>query len=176
MDDRALLERLARQIPEPQDVMEGLLRRRQAKLRNTRLRAGALGLLVVAVFAIFAITSLRPTHEVVVPHAPSDPFEGVWTSTDVDGSDQTMTIESRGDAYRVVLVDEGATTSCGGERATLRGTGSTFGTATFVADMQIMVCEDGTQFDDPAPFTFRRDPTTGTMTDQADVTWTRFTG
>ena len=33
MDDRALLERLARQIPEPQDVMEGLLRRRQAKLR-----------------------------------------------------------------------------------------------------------------------------------------------
>jgi hypothetical protein len=61
MDDRALLDRLAQGIREPEDVMEGLMRRRDVRRRNARVRAGAVGFLVVAVVAALLIGTIdRP--------------------------------------------------------------------------------------------------------------------
>jgi hypothetical protein len=175
MDDRALLEQLAEQIPEPLDVMEGLHRRRAVKRRNARLRAGvvALGPVVIAVLAFWAV---RPGPEGHVPATtPPDPYAGVWTSTDIaDGSPQTLTFASQVDGYQVVLVDEVASTSCGDQTGTMRGTAVTPEAGEdLVVTWRSLECADGRRFPDPDPFTFRGDPSRGTLIDQSDTTWTR---
>jgi hypothetical protein len=175
MDDRVLLDRLAQGIREPEDVMEGLRRRRDVKRRNARVRAGAVGFLVAAIVAVFAFVTLRPEQEVSVPVAPPDPYVGTWISTDIaDGSDQTMTIEPRIEGYRVVLVDEVASTSCGTQSGTLRGTASPPDEGEdLVVEWRALECGDGSRSPDPDPFVFRGDPTTGVITDGSDTAWSR---
>lgn len=178
MDDRALLEQLARRIPEPLDVMEKLHRRRAVKRRNARLGAIAVALALVAAVAVFAFSALRTPRETFVPvTTPPDPYEAVWISTDIaDGSSQTLTIQTQEDGYRVVLVDDVASTFCGDQRGTMRGTAATPGVGEdLVVDWRVLECDDGRRATNPDPFEFRGDPSSGTLRDQSDTVWTRTT-
>ncbi|WP_392543452.1 hypothetical protein [Oryzobacter telluris] len=56
--------------------------------------------------------------------AAAGPFTGTWTSTDLDGSNQWVSIRGSGSgAYSVFLYDDSATNACGGDPARFVGAG-----------------------------------------------------
>jgi hypothetical protein len=128
----------------------GLVRRRRRRLALAALQ-GMTALVILA-------TGLIVDHALPAGHGaepsptgpPAGPFVGRWTSTDTDGSHQTMTIRALGDgAYAMVLRDD-MTGPCSGP-STDSGTGRLAATATprgRVVDELIItgietVCEDG---------------------------------
>ncbi len=113
-----------------------------------------------------------------VTAAPPSPFTGSWTSVDVDGSNQRLTIGG-GPAPRVLLRDDGATV-CGlddeGEpefAARASGRAAIAGT-TLTVDFDLYCLASPTYFLDTFPgITYDYDAGTDTLTDNIGVVWSR---
>ena len=110
------------------------------------------------------------------------PFAGTWTSTDTDGSSQTMGIQhADGDEHEVVLHDDAAT-ACSGAPATVTGTARLSSVTELVVPQPVATCDDGSTPMTPdgqrldevlTEITFVHDPDTGTLTDSYGVVWRR---
>ena len=110
------------------------------------------------------------------------PFAGTWTSTDTDGSSQTMGIQhADGDEHEVVLHDDAAT-ACSGAPATVTGTARLSSVTELVVPQPVATCDDGSTPMTPdgqrldevlTEITFLHDPDTGTLTDSYGVVWRR---
>ena len=115
------------------------------------------------------------------PPFRSDPFVGVWLSTDTDGSSQTMEIARSGtDEYEVVIRDEAATAACAGGASTLTGAGRLATDTSLVIAQPELTCDDGTTPPiGPPPqaelanFTLDLDTATGELVDSFGVVWQR---
>jgi hypothetical protein len=105
--------------------------------------------------------------------APSDPFKGVWTSTDTDGSHQILSFGGSGDTRAVHYFDAGASV-CGwpaiNATATLIGQATVSGSSA-TADL-VGQC-NGTGQSLASTSTFTYDSGTNTLTDSFGVTWYR---
>jgi len=102
--------------------------------------------------------------------AGSDPFSGTWTSTDLDGSNQRITITAAGSGvWQWDFYDDRAT-SCGGAPAKGSGSGTVSGNT--LAGSTTISCDPG-----PTLGTFGTrftlDPGTGKLTDGFGVIWSR---
>lgn len=84
-DTKEMLERALRLAPQPEDVMDVLIRRRNRKRRNQRIAAGVVGI-VVFVAAIWIVTAGGSLHRSVTPPTPGGPGPsvGVRDMPDVD--------------------------------------------------------------------------------------------
>ena len=115
------------------------------------------------------------------PPFRSDPFVGVWLSTDTDGSSQTMEIARSGtDEYEVVIRDEAANAACAGGASTLTGAGRLATDTSLVIAQPELTCDDGTipPIGPPpqaelANFTLDLDTATGELVDSFGVVWQR---
>jgi hypothetical protein len=106
---------------------------------------------------------------------PSDPFTGVWTSIDTDGSNQTISFGGPGSLRFVHYFDDGAS-ACGwpdiNVTATLNGIGTVSGD-TLTTDLTGQ-CNGGTGGDlDSGTVTYTYDSSTNTLLDSFGVTWYR---
>lgn len=121
-----------------------------------------------------AVVSAAAVSGVAVPSgaAGPDPFDGVWASTDVDGSEQTLTVSGAAPATRsVTLFDESASV-CGGAPAQLTGPGAVNGTSLDVTGP--LTCRPGgNQLRVRISVTWTYDASTDTLTDQFGVVWHR---
>jgi hypothetical protein len=106
---------------------------------------------------------------------PSDPFTGVWTSVDTDGSNQTISFGGPGSLRFVHYFDDGAS-ACGWPEdnvtATMNGIGTVSGD-TLTTDLTGQ-CNGGTGgdlFSDGVTYTY--DSSTDTLTDSFGVIWHR---
>ena len=99
---------------------------------------------------------------------------GLWTSVDIDGSNQTLTIKGAGNpAYSMVLRDDFTSGACDGPPAKVVGHGRAAGNDLFI--FGTMVCLHG---GNPIPgerisFGLEYDVATDTLTDSAGVVWER---
>ena len=93
---RALLERQMAEVELRPFTLDEFHRRRHRKQRNRRIATAAMGLVLAAVVAGGILGSLGSDDQKVdsdiLGPMPS-PFAGTWTSTDTDGSSQTMGIQ-----------------------------------------------------------------------------------
>ena len=177
MDDRALLERLARSIPEPPDVMDGLRRRRSAKQRNARIpcreRSASRWSGVIVALALSTVGR----DDVFVPDTPPpDPYESVWTSTDiadrelpehddlVAGRGLPGRPRRRGGVDLLRRAGRHHARDGGPHLRTVRTSSSSGGSWSVTMAVGPMVQD---------PFEFRGDPASGTLVDQSDTKWTR---
>jgi hypothetical protein len=112
--------------------------------------------------------------------AKPDPFIGVWVSTDIDGSSQTLTIGGgSGGTRHVRYYDDGATV-CGldpdtGEflsAASARGPLSVSGN-TLSDNLDVYCMATPPTFNGTYLFTYTYDPATDTLTDWLGVVWFR---
>jgi hypothetical protein len=105
---------------------------------------------------------------------PSDPFSGVWTSIDTDGSDQTISFGGPGSLRFVHYFDVGAS-ACGwpdiNVTATLNGIGTVSGD-TLTTDLNGQ-CNGTGQDLSSSGVTYTYDSTTDTLTDSFGTTWYR---
>jgi len=129
------------------------------RLRALRALVGATALTVAFVANAFA--------------APSDPFKGVWTSTDTDGSHQILSFGGSGDTRAVHYFDAGASV-CGWPAvhatATLTGTATVSGSSA-TADLAGQCNGTGQSLASTSTFTY--DSGTNTLTDSFGVIWSR---
>jgi len=105
--------------------------------------------------------------------APSDPFKGVWTSTDTDGSHQTLSFGGSGDTRKVHYFDDGAS-ACGWPdiiaTATLVGDATVSGSS---ANVDVAGQCNGTGGPLSANVTYTYDANANTLTDSFGVIWSR---
>ena len=105
--------------------------------------------------------------------APSDPFKGVWTSTDTDESHQMLSFGGSGDTRAVHYFDAGASV-CGWPEvvatATLVGQATVSGSSA-TADL-VGQC-NGTGQSLASTSTYTYDSGTNTLTDSFGVIWSR---
>jgi hypothetical protein len=145
------------------------------------LAAAAAAVFVVAFAAIVRTGDELDPADVPSPTVPVDPFVGVWLSTDIDGSSQTLEIARSGsDEHEVVIRDEAATGACAGGASTLTGAGRLATDTSLVVAQPVLTCDDGTtpRIGSPpqverANFTFTHDSRTETLTDTFGVVWRR---
>ena len=126
-------------------------------------------------FAIFSALLIAVVSVVAPTSALACPGEltGTWTSTDTDGSSQTLTVRGSGQgAYSVFLVDDAATSACGGAPAMLMGPG-TFDGETLAVFGTLTCMPEGNVFRTRIPFELTYGAETDTLTDFTGVTWTR---
>ncbi len=135
---------------------------------RTRMRLVLAAALLAGMLAIPAATAA----------APPSPFTGSWTSVDVDGSNQRLSIGG-GPSPRVLLYDDGATV-CGLDGAgdpiyAARASGrATVGGTTLTVDIDLYCLASPTYFLDTfAGLTFDHDAGTDTLTDFSGVVWSR---
>ena len=84
-------------------------------------------LLLVAISSM--VLALVPFATDTVASASDNTFQGTWTSIDVDGSNQLLTIRGSGQGrLAMFLFDDSATTACHGSPAHLQGAGMVAGT------------------------------------------------
>jgi hypothetical protein len=81
-DTKELLERAWRQAPQPESVMDSLIRRRDRKRRNQRIAAGVVGIVVfvAAVWIVTGVSSLDRSETSVVPGGEPVPIGTVTQS------------------------------------------------------------------------------------------------
>jgi hypothetical protein len=105
--------------------------------------------------------------------AASGPLAGTWTSTDDDGSTQTLDITSSGrHAYALVYVDDVATGACGGDPAQVTGPGFTDGEDLVMVGT--LVClPGGNGLRTRIVIGFDYDPGADTLTDSFGIVWER---
>ena len=101
------------------------------------------------------------------------PLAGTWTSTDADGSHQTLDITGSGNrVYSMVYVDDSATGACGGDPARLSGPGFVDGDNVLM--VAALVClPGGNDFRGRVTVGFQHDTETDTLTDDFDIVWSR---
>ena len=176
----ALFERAAARYAEPQPSTEGLLRRRERKQRNKRIRAGVVAL-VVTVLGTGALLRAFPSGGVPADD-PRSAFVGTWVATDGDGSTQTMTIEVSGDDAVKIAAHDDAASVCSGASSTMVGTGRLEGTDELVIGAPVLTCDDGSEpealsgpplQDQLRDLTFVHDPEADALTDNFGTVWGR---
>ncbi|HET7237021.1 MAG TPA: hypothetical protein VFK59_11400 [Actinomycetota bacterium] len=150
-----LLERRASGYGPPADLFERVHDRRRRRDRNRRIRAGVLG---VAVLALAAIGFARLLGSEGTPASgPRSPFEGTWVGFDYRGP-QTMTIRvSDEGAVRIVVHDDGfvggtvAADVCHGAPLTITGIGRFQGSTELVIPSPVLTCDDGSDLERFSP-------------------------
>ena len=101
-------------------------------------------------------------------------LSGTWTSTDTDGSHQTLEIRGSGrdGTYAVMLFDESATAACGGRPARLAGSGSVSDNDLLVTGA--LVClPGGNLLEGRITVAFTYSPGADTLVDEFGVVWHR---
>jgi len=105
--------------------------------------------------------------------AHTDVFQGTWTSTDNDGSQQQLDI--RGSApgtHAMSLYDDSASVACDGSPAHVQGTGSVEGTTLLMTGT--LTCQPGGNWlTGRISLSFTYSPGTDTLTDESGITWVR---
>ena len=98
---------------------------------------------------------------------------GTWTSTDTDGSHQTLTITGSGQrVYAMTYVDEEATQACGGAQARITGPGHPDESGVLMIGR--LVCQPGGDaIGERLVLGFGYDAATDTLTDDFGIEWTR---
>jgi hypothetical protein len=124
-----------------------------------------------AIFAAIVLTLVLVSGTAA---APKDPFTGVWTSIDTDGSNQTISFGGPGSLRFVHYFDDGAS-ACGWPQdnvtATLNGVGTVSGD-TLSTDLNGK-CNGGSGLDLSSSSTYTYDSTSDTLLDSFGVTWYR---
>ena len=101
---------------------------------------------------------------------PAD-VNGTWASIDIDGSNQVMEVRvNPANRARIVLYDDDGLICGGGSALIARGTGDLTGDVIAV-DYRIR-CDNGVTAT-VTDVTYVYDDTTGTLTDEFGVVWTR---
>jgi hypothetical protein len=133
-------------------------------------------LLPSLIIALLLVSMLFVTQASAKPN----PFIGVWTSIDVDGSSQTLVIGGgSGDTRQVRFHDDGATI-CGLDpetgdflsAASARGLLSVSGD-TLSGDLSLYCQTSPPTFAGDFHFVYTYDPSTETLTDWLGVVWSR---
>jgi hypothetical protein len=105
--------------------------------------------------------------------ANDSPFLGTWTSVDLDGSNQSLTISGGGSGnVAVSLYDDAATTACGGAPARFAGSGAVHGND-LVTTGAITCVPGGNPVRGRLSLDFHYDAATDTLTDFSGVVWRR---
>jgi hypothetical protein len=112
--------------------------------------------------------------------AKPDPFIGVWTSTDIDGSSQTLNIGGGGGGTRHVRYYDDGATVCGLDpdtgdflfAASARGPLSASGN-TLSGNLDLYCMTTPPTFNGTYSFTYTYDPVSDTLTDWLGVVWSR---
>jgi hypothetical protein len=110
--------------------------------------------------------------------APADPFIGSWSSTDIDGSTQTLVISAAGGVYAFEYFDDGASV-CGLDNAGVplfaaSASGSLAASGdTLSGNFSITCLADSPFHGVDHLFVFMYDPTADTLTDDLGVVWHR---
>ncbi len=127
--------------------------------------------LAISVVMLLAIPAVANAHRTI------DDYVGFWTSTDIDGSNQELTITDNGDGtLNFVLVDDGGS-FCGDfdpegnptNPLTATGTGTIARNGKVTVASFAIVCENGVN-GPSIPVTFKVKPH-GTMKDSTGVNW-----
>lgn len=150
----------------------GLVRRRRRRLAVLAMQG--LTVLVVLVTALVVDHNLPAGHGAGSGPAvqPAGPFVGHWTSNDVDGSHQTMTIRVLVDrAYEMVLRDT-MSGPCNGP-STDSGTGTLVAGRLVVTGITTDCQNDRQPIGGGATLTFVDHPHKDTLTDDVGVVWSR---
>jgi hypothetical protein len=101
-------------------------------------------------------------------------FSGNWTSTDTDGSAQTMTITTTGDgSAQMTLHDAAAGAMCAGAAATVTGNGELNGGGELIITTSNLSCDDGSQPAGELSYSFTHDRESDTLTDNLGAVWLR---
>jgi hypothetical protein len=100
-------------------------------------------------------------------------LSGTWTSTDTDGSHQTLVVNGSGTrAYSMVYTDDEATGACGGAPARLSGPGYVDGDS--VTMMAVLVCvPGGNVLHERLTLGFHHDAGSDTLLDDFGIVWER---
>lgn len=174
-----VLERFAPLFEAPEPSFREFLHRRERKERNRRMATVVVALAVAAA----GIGGLVRTFssDTIPAGDPRSPFLGTWLSTDMDGSNQTMTIGAEDVAVEIVVHDDSATV-CSGAPSTMTGTGRLEGAGELLIPAPILTCDDGTEpqalsgppvEEQLRNMTFVHDPATDALTDNLGVVWRR---
>ena len=113
---------------------------------------------------------------VLAPPASAHPggLAGTWTSTDVDGSNQAMTIKGAGrPVYSVFLRDDFTSGACGGPPAKLVGHGVSDDNGLFVRGTLVCLHRGNPIPGVRVSFHLDYDAAAGTLTDESGVVWER---
>ena len=104
--------------------------------------------------------------------APGD-LAGTWTSIDLDGSSQQLTVNGSGShRYSMFLYDDEATSACDGNPARLTGTGELDGdTLTMTGSLTCLPGGNALRF--RIDYVFVYSAGSDTLTDDAGVVWYR---
>jgi hypothetical protein len=106
--------------------------------------------------------------------ASDDVFRGTWTSIDVDGSHQTLSIQGSGEqGHHSVFLSDVAGTVCGGAPAQVTGSGTVDGDTLNVLFVVTCPGTGRSPVMGRISFTFTYDPATDTLTDGSGVVWHR---
>ena len=105
-------------------------------------------------------------------------FLGGWTSTDTDGSAQTMEIATTDDgSAQITIHDAAATAACAGVAATVAGTGELDSRGGLAVVISGLTCEDGSEpavpADELSDVMFTYDRQSDTLTETSGVVWLR---
>jgi hypothetical protein len=100
------------------------------------------------------------------------PFDGGWTSTDTDGSHQTLTVTGSAASKRAVTLYDDMASTCGGAPAQVSGSATADGA--YLTMRGTLTCRPrGNIFRTRVGIAWEYDATTDTITDDFGVTWTR---
>jgi hypothetical protein len=129
-------------------------------------RSIGLGLLTIGVAASTVLGAPPAT-------AAQGPLAGTWTSTDTDGSNQTLTITGSGRrAYAVTYFDDAATSLCDGAPAMVTGSGRVDGDDLFTRGAATCL-PGGNRLRGVITIDYTYDAASDTLTDAFGIVWSR---
>lgn len=128
------------------------------------------------IFGLAVIATLLGTSLVLgAPPATAaqGPLAGTWTSTDTDGSNQTLTITGSGRrAYAVTYFDDAATSLCDGAPAMVTGSGRVDGDDLFTRGAATCL-PGGNRLRGVITIDYTYDAASDTLTDAFGIVWSR---
>ena len=132
-----------------------------------------LSIALATAIAVSGLTLASPA----VGATTSDPFGGMWESIDAgDGSYQTLNVRGSGTGgmHAVRLFDTEASAACGGEPASVQGTGSVSGSRmAFYFTISCPGSGKGPTTGRVGPIVFRYHAGADTLTDGSGTVWHR---
>ena len=128
-------------------------------------------LFAVVCSVLVAVTSVGVAGGAVA--AQDSVFSGTWTSTDLDGSSQVLTITGSGHGtHAMFLFDDSATGACDGAPARVVGTGRADGN-TLVMFGTLTCVPGGNVLRGRLTFALEYSPASDTLIDESGVVWRR---
>jgi hypothetical protein len=180
--DQSLLERRIERVELRPFTLEGFHRRRQRRERNRRIGAAVVALAVAAAGIGGVARAFLWGAETRPAEQPTSPFLGTWSSTDLDGSTQTMVVRASGDEAVEIAVRDDSASVCSGAPSTMTGTGRLEGATELVIPSPVLTCVDGSEpealsgpplEEQLRNLTFVHDPGADTLTDNLGSVWNR---